>query len=180
MPFKESKSKYTTLSSDGLIGNHYFSDQCASILRAIHLVNTKRLDIKYLIIDDFGYMITNSFMRKVNQKGYDKYNEIGNETFMILEAVSNLRDDLFCFVMMHTEIDQQGRYKPKTAGKMIDQYICVEGKFSYVLHALTNEGNYQFLTNNDGRHMAKTPLDMFSETFIPNDLLMVANAIKDY
>jgi len=180
LPFRGSKKNYTPLSSDGLTGNYYASDDPTSIMRLIKLVNTKRDDIKYLVIDDFGYTITNNFMRKAQQKGYDKFSEIGKQTFDILEAITSLRDDLFCFVMMHTEIDQQGRHKPKTVGRMIDQYICVEGKFTYCFHALISEGTYRFLTNNDGQHMAKTPCDMFKDQYIDNDLMFIVNQINNY
>ena len=179
LPFRGAKINYTKLLPDGT-GNYYSSDNHASIIKLVNGVNEKRLDIKYLVIDDFGYTITNSFMRKSSQRGYDKYNDIGREAFDILEVVSGLRDDLFVFVMMHTEIDNQGRYKPKTVGKMIDQYICVEGKFTYVFHALVSEGKYNFLTNNDGQHMAKTPMGMFDKLFIENDLLYIVNKMKAY
>lgn len=178
LPFRGAKSQYTKITETG--GNYYSSDNPASIIKLINGINEKRLDIKYLVIDDFGYTITNSFMRKSSQRGYDKYNDIGREAFDILEVIGTLREDLYIFVMMHTEIDNQGRYKPKTVGKMIDQYICVEGKFTYVFHALVSEGKYEFLTNNDGQHMAKTPMGMFDKLFIENDLLYIVKKMKEY
>jgi adenylate kinase family enzyme len=132
LPFRGAKSKYQPLSSDGLTGNYYATDDITTIKRVINLINNKRKDIKTLVIDDFGYTITNSFMRKANQRGYDRFIEIAKDMFDILDIVSNLREDLYCFVMMHTETDSQGRSKPKTVGKMIDQYICIEGKFTNV------------------------------------------------
>jgi hypothetical protein len=180
LPFRGGLTKYKKLSSDGMEGNYYATDEAESILRVINLVNQKRLDIKYLVIDDFGYSITNSFMRKATQRGYDKYTEIGLATFTILDKINVLRDDLYCFIMMHSDIDQQGRHKPKTVGKMIDQYVNIEGKFSYVFHSLVADGDYRFLTNNDGQHMAKTPLGMFANQYIPNDLLGVAEGINNY
>lgn len=179
LPFRGAKTKYTKLSPDGVEGNYYANDDPSAIKRVINLINNKRNDIKVLVLDDFGYTITNSFMRKSHQKGYEKYNVIGNETFEILESISVLREDLFCFVMMHTDIDQNGKYKPRTVGRMIDQYICIEGKFTNVLHALITENSYKFLTNNDGQHMAKTPMAMF-EQLIDNDLQFVIEQMKSY
>ncbi len=160
--------------------NYLESDNYGDILKYLKAINERREDIKNIIIDDFGYAITNSFMRKANQNGYQKYTDLGLEVFTILDVITKLREDIFCFVMMHTDIDQQGRYKPKTAGKMIDQHICIEGKFTYVYHALVNEGKYQFLTNNDGQHMAKTPMDMHEDLFIDNDLSLIIERIKEY
>ncbi len=180
LPFRGSSKKYVKLSPDGAEGNYYASDDPNSIAKVIRLVNEKRPDIKYLVIDDFGYTITNSFMRKASQRGYDKFVDIGSDTFNILDRVTNLRDDLFCFVMMHTEIDANGKSKPRTIGKMIDQYVNIEGKFSYVFHALVSDGKYQFLTNFDGQHIAKSSLGAFDDLLIDNDLHMIATKITQY
>lgn len=180
LPFRGSAKKYKKLSEDGLSGNYYASDDSNKIARVINLVNTKRDDIKCLVIDDYGYTLSNSFMRKAHQKGYDKFTEIGSDTFNILNLIANARDDLFCVVIMHTDIDANGRYKPKTVGKMVDQYINIEGKFTYVFHALVTENKYQFLVNNDGVHMAKSPLGLFSEPLIDNNLAEIIKQIKIY
>lgn len=180
LPFRGAKSKYKQLSADGLTGNYYATDDSTTIKRIINLVNNKRPDIRVLLLDDFGYTITNSFMRKANQKGYDRFIEIARDLFDILDLVSNLREDLYCFVMMHTETDNQGRSKPRTIGKMIDQYICIEGKFTTVLHAVVIDGCYQFLTNSDNQHMAKSPHGLFESLYIENDLKSVIESMKEY
>ena len=180
LPFRGYKAKYKPLSTDGSEGNYYATDDYFSIIRILKLINEKRLDIKYLIIDDFGYTIMNSFMRKAHEKGYQKFTDIGVNAFNIFESIFNLRENLFCFVMMHTEIDTHGTYKPKTIGKLIDDKVCIEGKFTNIFHSLVVDGNYKFLTNNDGLHMAKTPMDMFDNLHIDNDLLMIVKTISDY
>ncbi len=180
LPFRGALSKYHKLSSDGLTGNYYATDDITTIKRIINLVNKKRLDIKTLVVDDFGYTISNSFMRKASQRGYDKFVEIGKDMFDVLDIITNLRDDLCCFVMMHVENDANGKSKPKTVGKMIDQYICIEGKFTNCFHTIVNDGQYQFITNNDGQHMAKSPLGMFDSLYIDNDLQAVRDKMSAY
>ena len=81
LPFKGAKSKYMPLSADGLTGNYYATDDTATIKRVISLIDKKRADIKTLVIDDFGYTITNSFMRKANQRGYERFIEIAKDMF---------------------------------------------------------------------------------------------------
>lgn len=180
LPFKGAKSKYKPLSSDGLEGNYYATDDNNTIKRVVNLVNTKRLDIKNLVIDDFGYTITNSFMRKASQRGYDKFVELAKDMFDILEIISNVREDLYCFVMMHTENDANGKAKPKTVGKMIDQYVCIEGKFTTVVHGVVSDDHYQFIVNNDNQHMAKSPMGMFETDSIGNDLQYVRDRMLAY
>ena len=179
LPFRGAKSHYKQINEEG-VGNYHARDSVVSIMKAINFVNSKRTEIKYLVLDDFGYMITNSFMRKSHQKGYEKFNDLGKEVFDVLDLIGNLRDDLYVFVMMHTEIDQLGKYKPKTVGRMIDQYICIEGKFSYVFHALVLDSGYKFLTNYDGVHICKTPMGMFEHSHIDNDLIKIVEKIKQY
>ncbi len=180
LPFKGSSKNYTKLSSDGLEGNYYSSDNALTIIKLINIINTKRPDIKYLVIDDCGYIIMNSFMRKSLENGYSKYTAIGKEFSDLINIVNDLREDLFCFVMMHVDTDQDGKTKPKTVGKMIDQYVCIEGKFSYCLHTHVSDGNYKFITNYDNFHMAKSPMGCFEDKLIDNDLMYVADKINSY
>lgn len=179
LPFRGSAKSYIKLSSDGSEGNYYCTDDSMQIKRIINLVNNKRTDIKYLIIDDLGYVPMNAFMRRALIKGYDRFSEIASEFNTATELVNQLRDNLFCFSMMHIETDKQGKTKPKTVGNMIDQYINFEGKFSYVFHTTVSEGNYKFITNNDGVHMAKSAMGCFPR-LIDNDLLAIANRIEEY
>ena len=178
-PFRGAKSKYTPLSQDGLSGNYYASDDPSKIQRLIKKVSDQRPEIKYLVLDDFGFTISHSFMRKSHINGFGKFADIARETFGIFEAIQELRDDLSCVVIMHTEVDPTGKHKAKTIGKAIDNYVNIEGTFTYVFHALVNEGNYVFLTNNDGQHVSKTPYGCFDELHIDNDLNEVFNAYNE-
>lgn len=178
LPFRGSNKKYIPLVKGE--GNMFSSDDFRRIQDCITYVNSKRPDIKYLIIDDLGYTIQNDYMRKALMKGYEKYTEMGKQFGEIIDTVKSLRDDLFCFITMHVTSDNQGRTKPKTVGKMIDEHVCIEGRFSYVLHTLVVDGEYRFITNNDGVHMAKMPMDMFPSQTIPNDLMIVVEAINAY
>ena len=68
---------------------------------------------------------------------------------------------------------------------MLDSVITLEGLFTYVLFTRVNtdESNkvqYRFLTNSDGTCTAKTPMGLFPEILIDNDLDLVINRIKKY
>lgn len=180
LPFRGGKHKYTPLSSDGMAGNYYASDDPLKIQRLIKKVNDERPDIKYLVLDDFGFTISHSFMRKSHINGFGKFADIARETFGIFEVIQDIRDDLYCVVIMHTEVDATGKHKAKTIGKAIDNYVNIEGTFTYVFHALTSEGNYFFLTNNDGQHTCKTPRGCFDDLKVENDLNKIIQAIKAY
>lgn len=180
LPFRGYKNNYIKLSPDGLTGNYYESDDHDKILRIIKLVNDKRSDIKNLIIDDFGFTLTNTYMRRSRETGFNKFVDIGRNAWDIIMSLRGQRDDLNCIMTMHTEIDQAGRYKPRTIGKMVDQYNLIEGSFTFIFHSLIIENKYKFLTNNDGQHMAKSSMGCFENLFIDNDLNEVINQINAY
>jgi hypothetical protein len=180
LPFRGSQKQYTNLSEDGLTGNYYAPSSRKSLLKTIDLVNLYRPEIKYLIVDDFGYTITNQFMRSALEKGYDKFSKLAVNAWELLNILTSLRDDLIVFIMMHSDIDKQGKSKPKTIGKMLDDHVCIEGKFSIVLHSICEDGNYGFLTNNNGLYMAKSLMGMFNQPIIENNLKFVADNINEY
>ncbi len=178
LPFRGSSKNYIPATKEGT-GNIYNSDDATNIKNIIKFVNAKRPEIKYLIIDDLGYVIMNAFMKRALLKGYDRFSEIAYELNLVIEALQQLRDDLFCICTMHIETDRQGKTKPKTVGNMTDQYINLEGKFSFIFHTIVSENKYRFITNNDGVHMAKSSLGCFPP-FIENDLLSICNRIEEY
>lgn len=68
---------------------------------------------------------------------------------------------------------------------MLDNVITLEGLFTYVLFTkvVTNESNeteYKFVTNSDGTCTAKTPMGLFPDVLIDNDLDQVIKRIKEY
>lgn len=177
LPFRGSKKMYTKAENGK--GNLLNTDNFQKIKQTLRYVNTQRTDIKYVVLDDLGYTLQNEYMRKAMLKGYDKFTEMGKEFGELIESIKLLREDLFIFVTMHVSADAQGKTKPKTVGKMIDEHVCIEGHFAYVFHTIVTEGSYRFLTNNDGLHMAKSPLEMFPN-MIPNDLKLIADTIREY
>lgn len=180
LPFKGFKKNYTCLSADGKTGNYYATDDYNSIIRVINGINKNRLDIKNLIIDDWQYTMCNEFMRRATERGYDKFTEIGQHAWNIIRNLTLCREDLECYVLSHTDVDSNGKIKCKTIGKMLDDKITVEGMFTIVLHALIMDGNYKFLTQNDGTHIAKSPMSMFQDKYIDNDLSFVKLKMKNY
>lgn len=179
LPFRGTNHKYKRVSKDTPEGNYYATDKSNLILRAITAVDS-RTDIKFLVIDDFGYVITHEFMSKALVKGFDKFAEMAVSAWTILDAIRKLRRDLTCFIMMHTDTKEDGIAKPKTIGKMLDEKVCIEGMFTHVLHSVVLDGEYHFITNHDGHHMAKMPMGMFSTPMIPNDLKLVADTMSQY
>jgi hypothetical protein len=175
LPFRGYKKHYNLESK-----NYLESDKYPEILKYLAAINERRLDIKTIIIDDFSFLMNNEFMRRCRERGFDKFTEMSVNMFEILELCKNFRPDLYCFIMCHTEKDHTGIIKPKTVGKMTGDYVGIAERVSIVLHSQIIDMQYKFLTQNDGVCVAKSPMGMFSELYIDNDLCDIRQKIDSY
>jgi ABC-type dipeptide/oligopeptide/nickel transport system ATPase component len=180
LPFRGYKKNYIRVATEDRKVNYFSTDNHDSIIRALKKINEERPDITTVIIDDFQYVMANEFMKRASERGFDKFTEIGQHAWQIINTLISLRENIDCYVLSHTDTDASGRIKPKTIGKMLDDKITIEGMFTIVLHALVIDGKYKFLTQNDGTHVAKSPMGMFDQKLIDNDLMIVKTQMHDY
>lgn len=179
---------YSLVSDANPTGNVYSSDKASKIVNAIKNVNKDRPEIKYLIIDDAQYVMANDYMTHAMDVGYTKFNKIGQDFFLITNTLLSLRSDLHVAFMFHDDSSQSADGKrmrnAKTIGKMFDQYITLEGLFSVVLFTNTSfedkKMSYGFATQTDGETTAKSPMGLFSDKIIDNDLKLVFDAMDEY
>lgn len=138
-----------------------------------------------VVVDDVGYTMTNMFMRDHAAGGggnavFSLYNNIGDKFWNMIEAVRKIPEDKRVYFIMHEEQNDFGNVRPKTIGKMIDEKVCLEGMFTICLRCIVSNGKHVFRTQSDGLDVAKTPIGMFDDLEIPNDLAMVDKAIREY
>lgn len=153
------------------------TDQSTEIMEAIR-IHSKHY--KSIVVDDFQYVMANEFMRRSSEKGYDKFTEIARHAWDIVNMVRELPADVIVYVMCHTDTDQDGTEKIKTIGKLLDEKICLEGMSTIVLKTNVSDGQYTFLTQNNGSDTVKSPAGMFSAYAIDNDLKYVDTKIRNY
>ena len=91
-----------------------------------------------------------------------------------------VKPDLTVFVLSHTDTDETGKTRCKTIGKMLNDKVCLEGMFPIVLNTLVEDGKFYFETQNNGNNTSKSPMGMFANIRIDNDLLIVKKAIESY
>lgn len=140
----------------------------------------KKAPAKSIVIDDATYLMTGEYMRTAKVTGYQKFTDLALNYYDLVKIAAALSDDKIVYFMGHSDIDNNGNEKFKTIGKLLDEKITLEGMFTIVLKTVVTDGKYQFSTRNSGQDTVKTPMGMFSEPLIENDLAAVDKAIREY
>jgi len=135
---------------------------------------------KIIVIDDAIYLMQDEFMQKIGETGFKKFNDIAANFYALLETIKSLPDDVIVYVMGHSDIADDGREHFKTVGKAVDNYINVEGLCTIVLKSVGGNGVYQFQTQSNGMDTCKSPMGMFDNMLIDNDLKAVDSKIREY
>lgn len=177
LPFRSADWK-TAVKGQG--GNIFVTDNSDKICKA--MMATKA-DV--IIIDDFQYTLANEFMRRVTDQesgngAFAKYNEIARKAWDVFMAASALPEHKRVYILSHTSTDDAGKTKIKTIGKLLDEKIVLEGLVTIVLRTMRINEQYIFATQNSGSDTTKSPLGLFTEEHIENDLAAVDKAICEY
>ena len=133
------------------------------------------------------------YFKTAKQTGFNKFVDMASHFQSIISTAESMREDINVFLMMHCEEVTSDNtivgYKPSTVGKLIDNsYNPVEVVpillFSKVKFDEKGNASYGFYTHRcmEGsvEIPAKSPDGMFEEDFIPNDLGLVVEKMKEY
>ena len=162
------------------------------VLKVLAWANDQK-QVKNIVITDGTYIIRQEYFKTANQKNYEKYTAFAMHMQQILKAIQNMRDDIKVFMEYHVEsnVTDSGatEYKPSTVGKLLDNQYNILENVDIVLFANPvyedKAIKYGFYTNRSidryGAEMpAKSPIGLFDELYIPNDLAFVAQKIDEY
>lgn len=118
----------------------------------------------------------------MKEKGYDKWVDMAQCVWGLLDHLYELRDDLTIILMCHSQTQKEDDgytfTRIKTSGKKLDK-LEIETKLTTVLHATCKDGRYVFETHANNS-TTKTPLGAFEDDEIDNDIVKVLEALKDY
>jgi len=178
----------------GILKNMINVSNPVKAVAAMKRVHDTRPNLKYIVVDDSTYFMTGEFMRRRNEKSFEKWNDMSYEMWDLLRTpVQSFRPDVKVFYMWHTEEVETGnllgpsiRAQCKTLGKSLTKNVGIEGIPRIVLHthiAVEEEDpskKYFFITQNLGNTTAKSPMKMFGKALIPNDLMLVIKRMDEY
>ena len=139
-------------------------------------------DKKIFVVDDAQFLSVFANFSRCKETGYGKFVDMAlNEYNLIQFVIQKLPEDTIVFFLRHIETDVDGRVHAKTIGKMLDQNLGgLESMFSVCLMCNTDGNEHWFETQSDGYTPAKSPIGMWDERKIDNDLKSVAETIRKY
>ena len=131
------------------------------------------------VIDDSTYLMQFDNFRRAKDTGYTKFTDMAVSFERLLEAALHTDADTVVYFLHHPDAAEDGSIKPKSIGRMLDEKLCIEGLFPIVIECEVRDGKHVFVTENDGRGIAKAPMGMLPPV-MDNDLKAVDAAIRDY
>jgi len=194
LPFRGWKSKYTDFSKNkgedaDNGGNHYMTDSATKIRNLLRHIDTNREEIDKVIIDDCQYIMASEFMDRIDEKGWDKFNDMAKNMWSVVKTARDLSRDITVILTFHPDeanVDGVIKKKIKTVGKAVDNVLTLEGLFTVILWTDvkmdmdSGEPEFRFQTRTDGTNTCKAPMGMFENMYIPNDMDKVLDKIEQY
>ena len=184
LPFKGSEKLYNAENK-----NYKEIEDANEISRLLKTISEKAPHIKNIIIEDSNYIMGFNMVAKATEVGYTKFSLMAKDMVDLFRTARTLRDDITVFYLTHPETIEDGGeivgYKIKTAGKLIDNQVLLEGLLTVCLYTNVEENkdgsaNYTFVTNRYKKMPAKSPDGMFAELKIPNNLQLVVETLNKY
>ena len=184
LPFKGSEKLYNTENK-----NYKEVDDANEISRLLSVISEKAPHIKNIVIEDSNYIMGFNIVSKATEVGFTKFSIMAKDMVELFRQARRLRDEITVFYITHPEtVEDAGEiigYKIKTAGKLIDNQVLLEGLLTVCLYTLVEESKdgtatYNFITNRYKKMPAKSPDGMFEDLKIPNDLQFVVNKVSEY
>lgn len=162
--------------------NYLKTDRPDIIQAALMKIHQEQPQIHYVVIDTINGIMVADEMRRSKEKGYDKWVDLAQCIWDLVDSAYSYRDDLTIIFVAHTqtERDDSGYFftRIKTSGKKLDK-IVLESKFTSVLMAKVVDGNY-VLETRANNSTCKTPMGAFETDTIDNDIVKVIKALEEY
>lgn len=159
--------------------NYFRCDAPEQIFSLMQQIDEKQKQIKFLVIDTLNGCMVADEMRRSKEKTYDKWMDLAQSVYGIVDYSNKMREDLTVILVGHTQTSEDGFTCMLTNGRKLNK-ICLESKMTTVLLSRINEnGEYVFETRAKNS-TAKTPRGAFDVDEIPNDITIVIDALKDF
>ena len=164
--------------------NYLVTDFPQVALQALRKVNEQEnmKHIKVIVVDTINGLMVADEMRRAKEKGYDKWQDLAQSIYDLIDYSLTMRDNVTIVFVAHTQTDHdENGYmftRIKTSGRKLDK-ITLESKFSTVLLSKCVDGRYVFETQAN-LSTAKSPMGAFADREIDNDITAVIEALQEF
>ena len=164
--------------------NYFKTDMVGTVATLLKKINTQdnMKHIKVVVVDTLNALMVADEVRRMKEKGFDKWQDLAQCIWQLIDQAMALRDDLTIIFVCHSQTQKEDDgytfTRIKTSGKKLDK-LCIETKLTTVLHAVCEGGEYKFKVHSDNS-TAKTPMGAFEDDEIENDITKVLEALKEY
>lgn len=185
LPFKNFSAKYSEEKR-----NYRKTSDINIVISTLQKVNTLP-HVKTVIIDTWSRIMTDTVMSQSfrAEKGFDKWSKMAAAQYDLINTINDvMRDDIIVYLIAHpeTHYDEAGFASERIGvqGKMLERFVP-ESFSTIVLYAEIvktpgQPNRHVFRTVSSGNDTCKTPLEMFDDNLIDNDLVEVNKAIREY
>lgn len=164
--------------------NYMATDQIGTVAQLLEKISSQEnmKHIKVVVIDTLNGLMVADEVRRMKEKGFDKWQDLAQCVWELLDSLYTFRDDLTIIVVCHSQTQKEDDgytfTRIKTSGKKLDK-LSIETKLTTVLYAVAKDGEYVFKTHANNS-TAKTPLGAFEADEIPNNIVDVLKALEEY
>lgn len=162
--------------------NYIKTDYPDKVLMALRKVQEEWKEKEVVVIDTLNGIMIADEMRRCKEKGYDKWQDLAQSVYGIVDYALEMREDVTIIFVAHTQTDREDSgylfTHIKTSGKKLDK-ITLESKFTTVLLAKSIGEKHIFETQSNFS-TAKSPMGAFEEKEIPNDIVTVIESLKEF
>lgn len=164
--------------------NYWKTDITQSVQSMLDRINTdeKFKKVNVVVIDTLNGLMVADEVRRMKEKNFDKWTDLAQCIWGLLDQAHKLRDDLTVILVCHSQTQKEDDgytfTRIKTSGKKLDK-LCIESKLTTVLYAEAKDGEY-ILNTHAHNSTAKTPMGAFESDEIPNDMQAVLKALEEY
>lgn len=164
--------------------NYMATDQIGTVAQLLEKISSQEnmKHIKVVVIDTLNGLMVADEVRRMKEKGFDKWQDLAQCVWELLDSFYSFRDDLTIIVVCHSQTQKEDDgytfTRIKTSGKKLDK-LSIETKLTTVLYAVAKDGDYVFKTHANNS-TAKTPLGAFEADEIPNNIVDVLKALEEY
>lgn len=146
----------------------------ATLIQAI-----KQAEAPVVVIDDFNYFMSFEEFSQAQVKGYEKFTTMAVNVVNVIETITQKDTDQRFYILAHSEQNEDGQLRLKTTGKMVSDKFVPEGLTNQVVETAVVDREFVFKVKTDGTGI-KTPMGMFTDEVIPNDLKELDKALVEF